>query len=75
MSAIDSFQSKATLTVGDKSYTYYDLKAAEANGLKGVSALPASLKVLLENLLRFEDGVSVSKEDIQALANWLVNKG
>ena len=75
MSAIDSFQSKTTLTVGDKSYTYYDLKAAEANGLKGVSALPASLKVLLENLLRFEDGVSVSKDDIQALANWLVNKG
>ena len=75
MSAIDSFKSKATLTVGDKSYTYYDLKAAEANGLKGVSALPASLKVLLENLLRFEDGVSVSKEDITALANWLVNKG
>ncbi len=75
MSAIDSFKSKATLTVGDKSYTYYDLKAAEANGLKGVSALPASLKVLLENLLRFEDGVSVSKDDIQAIANWLVNKG
>ena len=75
MSAIDSFKSKATLTVGDKSYTYYDLKAAEANGLKGISALPASLKVLLENLLRNEDGVSVSKEDIQALANWLANKG
>jgi len=75
MSAIDSFKSKATLTVGDKSYTYYDLKAAEANGLKGISALPASLKVLLENLLRFEDGVSVSKEDITAIANWLSNKG
>jgi aconitate hydratase len=75
MSAIDSFKSKATLSVGDKSYTYYDLKAAEANGLKGISALPASLKVLLENLLRFEDGVSVSKDDIQALANWLSNKG
>jgi aconitate hydratase len=43
--------------------------------LKGISALPASLKVLLENLLRFEDGVSVSKDDIQALANWLSNKG
>ena len=75
MSAIDSFKSKTTLTVGDKSYTYYDLKAAEANGLKGISALPASLKVLLENLLRNEDSVSVSKDDIQAIANWLSNKG
>ncbi|MGZ3298770.1 MAG: aconitase family protein, partial [Asticcacaulis sp.] len=75
MSNIDSFKSKTTLAVGDKSYTYYDLKAAEANGLKGISALPASLKVLLENLLRNEDGVSVSKDDIQAIANWLTNKG
>ena len=75
MSSVDSFKSKATLKVGKKSYTYYDLKAAEANGLDGISALPASLKVLLENLLRNEDGDTVSKEDIQAMANWLVNKG
>ncbi|EGF92142.1 aconitate hydratase 1 [Asticcacaulis biprosthecium C19] len=75
MSSVDSFKSKTTLTVGDKTYTYYDLKAAEANGLKGISALPASLKVLLENLLRNEDGLNVDKDDIQAIANWIVNKG
>ena len=75
MSSVDSFGCKSTLTVGDKSYTYYDLKAAEANGLEGVSALPASLKVLLENLLRNEDGDTVDKADIVALAAWAKNKG
>ena len=73
--SLDSFQSKAELTLGDKTYTYFDLKAAEANGLGDISRLPASLKVLLENLLRNEDGVSVSKADIQALAKWIDNKG
>ena len=47
------------------------LKEAEKNGLKGISKLPRSLKVLLENLLRHEDGSSVKKEDIQAIADWL----
>jgi aconitate hydratase len=75
MSAIDSYKSKASLTVGDKSYAYYDLKAAEANGLDGVSHLPYSMKVLLENLLRNEDRVSVSKDDIAAIAAWTKNKG
>ena len=75
MSSVDSFKSKASLKVGKKTYTYYDLKAAEANGLEGASKLPASLKVLLENLLRNEDGVSVSKEDIAAIAAWTKNKG
>lgn len=73
--SLDSFISKAELTVGDHTYTYFDLKAAEANGLPNISRLPASLKVLLENLLRNEDGVSVTKADIQALANWIDNKG
>ncbi|ESQ78560.1 aconitate hydratase AcnA [Asticcacaulis sp. YBE204] len=73
--SVDSFVSKAELSVGDKTYTYYNLKAAEANGLPNISRLPASLKVLLENLLRNEDGVSVTKADIQALANWIDNKG
>lgn len=73
--SLDSFISKAELTVGEKTYTYFNLKAAEANGLPNISRLPASLKVLLENLLRNEDGVSVSKGDIQALANWIENKG
>ena len=75
MSSVDSFKSKAELKVGDKTYTYYDLKAAEANGLTNASQLPASLKVLLENLLRNEDGVSVGKDDIAALAAWTKNKG
>ena len=75
MSAIDSYKSKSSLAVGDKTYAYYDLKAAEANGLDGVSHLPYSMKVLLENLLRNEDGVSVSKDDIAALAAWTKNKG
>jgi aconitate hydratase len=75
MSSVDSFQSKTSLTVGDKTYIYYDLKLAEANGLGPVSKLPASLKVLLENLLRNEDGISVSKDDILAIARWIDNKG
>ncbi len=75
MASLDSFKSRETLKVGDKTYVYYSLKKAEANGLKGVSSLPYSMKVLLENLLRFEDDRSVTKEDIQGVAEWLVNKG
>ncbi len=77
MSAIslDSFKSRKTLKVGAKSYTYFSLKAAEKNGLKGISRLPYSLKVLLENLLRFEDGRSVTKADIEGIAAWLGNRG
>ena len=75
MSAIDSFKSRKTLKVGTKSYVYYSLKAAEKNGLKGVSALPYSMKVLLENLLRNEDGTTVTKADIEACAAWLNDKG
>ncbi|MHA6288003.1 aconitate hydratase AcnA [Maricaulis sp. CAU 1757] len=71
MASLDSFSCKRTLTAAGETYTYYDLKVAEENGLKGVSRLPASLKVLLENLLRFEDGTTVTKADIQAMATWL----
>ncbi len=74
MTAHDSFKSKKTLKVGAKIYTYYSLKAAEKNGLQGISRLPYSMKVLLENLLRHEDGRSVTKEDIQAVAEWLKTK-
>ena len=74
MTALDSFKSKKTLKVGTKTYTIYNLKAAEKNGLSGISKLPYSMKVLLENLLRYEDGRSVTKEDIQAFADWLVHK-
>lgn len=75
MASLDSFKSRKELKVGSKTYVYYDLKAAEANGLAGISRLPFSLKVILENLLRFEDGRSVSADDIRAMAAWLDNKG
>ena len=75
MASIDSLKTRRELTVGDKTYVYYSLPAAEEAGLSGVSRLPASMKVLLENLLRNEDGVSVGGDDLTALAAWLVNKG
>ena len=71
MASLDSFNCERTLEVRGGTYTYYDLKEAEKNGLKGISKLPRSLKVLLENLLRHEDGKTVKKEDIQAIADWL----
>ena len=74
MTQIDSFKSKSTLTVGGKTYTYYSIPEAEKNGLAGVSKLPSSMKVVLENLLRFEDNRTVKKEDIQAIAEWLVSR-
>ncbi len=73
--SLDSFKCRKTLKVGSKSYCYYSLKAAEKNGLKDISKLPYSLKVLLENLLRHEDGRSVTKADIEDMANWLSNRG
>ncbi len=75
MASLDSFKSLKELTVGNKTYHYFSLKAAEKNGLDGISKLPFSMKVLLENLLRFEDDRSVTKEDIKSVAEWLVNKG
>jgi len=70
MPSLDSFKSRRKLTVGKKTYVYFSLKAAEKNGLKGVSKLPYSMKVLLENLLRNEDGKTVTKDDIRAVASW-----
>ncbi len=67
----DSFKCQKTLNVSGKDYIYFDLKEAEKNGLEGISSLPFSLKVLLENLLRHEDGRTVVKEDISAMAEWL----
>jgi aconitate hydratase len=61
--------------VGDKTYAYYSLRAAEEAGLSGVSRLPKSMKVLLENLLRNEDGESVGGDDLRAVAAWVENKG
>ena len=70
MPSLDSFNSHRKLTVGNKTYHYFSLKAAEKNGLKGASRLPFSLKVLLENLLRYEDGKTVTKDDIKAVVDW-----
>ncbi|HZG46512.1 MAG TPA: aconitate hydratase AcnA [Allosphingosinicella sp.] len=65
----DSLNTRSTLNVGGKSYAYYSLaKAAEQLG--DVKRLPFSMKVLLENLLRFEDGSTVTRADIQALVDW-----
>ena len=74
MTSLDSFKCARTLKVGSRTYAYYSLPAAEKAGLKGISRLPFSLKVLLENLLRCEDGRSVTKPDIQAFAQWLKAK-
>lgn len=66
-----SFGARRTLKVGKRSYTYFSLPDAEKKGLDGISRLPFSLKVLLENLLRFEDGRTVSADDIRAVKTWL----
>src|SRR5487761_2780745 len=71
MTLLDSFKCQKTLKVGGKTYLYYSLPAAEKNGLKGISKLPYSMKVLLENLLRNEDGRTVKKDDIVAFSKWL----
>ncbi len=71
MTSLDSFKCRKTLKAGGQTYLYYSLPAAEKNGLKGISRLPFSMKVLLENLLRHEDGRTVAKDDIEAVASWL----
>ncbi|WP_339651822.1 aconitate hydratase AcnA [Halopseudomonas pelagia] len=73
MSDINSLGTLSTLKVGAQEYAYHSLpKAAEQLG--DLSRLPTSLKVLLENLLRHEDGKTVTREDIQAMADWLKSK-
>jgi aconitate hydratase len=73
--SLDSFNCRRTLEAGGKTYAYYDLRRAAENGLSGIAALPFSLKVLLENLLRHEDGRTVTREDILFMAEWLDNRG
>jgi len=58
----NSYKSLKTININEKNYKYYSLVEAEKNGLKDISKLPKSLKVLLENLLRYEDDLSVTKE-------------
>ncbi len=70
----DTFKCRKTLKVGAKTYEYFSLPDAEKNGLAGISRLPVSLKVLIENLLRFEDGRSVKADDIRAVVEWLKDK-
>ncbi|HTK58959.1 MAG TPA: aconitate hydratase AcnA [Sphingomicrobium sp.] len=65
----DSLNTRSMLEAGGKRYAYYSLAKAAA-ALGDVSRLPFSMKVLLENLLRFEDGVTVTREDLQAMADW-----
>lgn len=68
---LDSFRVKKSLNVQGKTYNFYSLKEAEAAGIGKVSQLPFSLKVLLENLLRNEDGFAVFADDIKAMGKWL----
>eukprot|EP01030_Chromulinospumella_sphaerica_P023807 gene23807-23857_t len=75
MASIDSLQVRRTLSVGGKTYVYYSLPVAEEAGLSGISRLPVSLKVLLENLLRNEDGAETDGADFAAMAAWVQNKG
>ena len=75
MASLDSFNCARNLKVGDKTYLIYSLAEAEKNGLDGISALPYSMKVLIENMLRFEDGRTVTKQDILDACKWLENKG
>jgi len=70
MSSLDSFNVKSKLSVDGKEYTYYSLKKLEEQGYDSVATLPISIKVLLENLLRNEDGVKVTKESIESIINW-----
>ena len=70
----NSFNSLDTINSSGKDYKIFNLKTAEKNGLEGISKLPKSLKVLLENLLRYEDDVTVDKKQILALKEWLKNK-
>ena len=70
----NTFNSKSKININNQNYTYYSIAEAEKNGLDGVSKLPKSLKVLLENLLRYEDDLTVNKEQITAIKDWLKTK-
>ncbi|MDC0978512.1 aconitate hydratase AcnA [Candidatus Pelagibacter sp.] len=70
----NSYNSLKIISIDNKEYKYYSLKEAEKNGLEGISNLPKSLKVLLENLLRYEDDLSVNKNQIDSIKEWLKSK-
>ncbi|WP_370284464.1 aconitate hydratase AcnA [Pseudooceanicola nanhaiensis] len=71
----DTTKTRKSLSVGDKTFSYYSIPAAEEAGLGEFSKLPAALKVVLENMLRFEDGKTVSVDDIKAFSDWGKNGG
>ncbi len=70
----NSYNCLKSIKIGKSNYKFFSLKEAEKNGLKDISKLPKSLLVLLENLLRFEDGETVTKDQIDAIKNWLKTK-
>jgi len=70
----NSYNSLKSISINNSNYKYYSLSEAERNGLDGISKLPKSLKVLLENLLRYEDDLSVTKSQIEAIKEWLKTK-
>ena len=74
MTSLDSYKTKRQLNVNGSQYDYYSLPALEEAGIKDISSLPYTLKILLENLLRHEDKLSVSRDDIQAVGAWLKTK-
>jgi aconitate hydratase len=67
----NSYNCLRSININNSEYKYYSLSVAEKNGLEGISKLPKSLKVLLENLLRYEDNLSVTKNQIEAIKEWL----
>ena len=70
----NSFNSLKELNINGKNYSIYSLKEAEKNGLEGINKLPKSIKVLLENLLRYEDNITVNKHQILSIKDWLNTK-
>jgi len=70
----NTYKSLSKITINGKDYKYFSLKESEKNGLDGISKLPKSIKVLLENLLRYEDDLSVSKSQIEAVKEWLKSR-
>lgn len=68
--SLNTFKTKSQLQVGAKNYTYYRLPALETAGFTGISRLPISMRILLENLLRHEDGQSVRSTDVETVARW-----
>ena len=70
----DSFKSRKFFQIGKKKYLYYSLKEAQKNGLKNINRLPFSLRILLENILRNEDGNEVKKKDIISINSWIKNR-